>query len=90
MTKIEEYQLHPLGWENDPEEERFKLSTLDYLSAMTYNNYALFFKLDDSEKSFVPLSLPPQKATTNHPNSKVASVLKQGLELTLPRRHRLP
>ncbi|TPX18760.1 uncharacterized protein E0L32_002617 [Thyridium curvatum] len=51
MPKIEEFQLHPLGWENDPEEERFQLSTLDYLSAMTYNNYALFFKLDDSEKS---------------------------------------
>ncbi|KAJ9129749.1 Acyl transferase, partial [Coniochaeta hoffmannii] len=51
MPKVQEYQLHPLGWEDDPEEERFKLSTLDYLSAMTYNNYALFFKLDDSEKT---------------------------------------
>ncbi|OIW24594.1 hypothetical protein CONLIGDRAFT_685556 [Coniochaeta ligniaria NRRL 30616] len=65
MPKVQEYQLHPLGWESDPEEERFKLSTLDYLSAMTYNNYALFFKLDDSEKS------------------KVADVLKEGLERTL-------
>ncbi|KAL0940390.1 acyl transferase [Colletotrichum truncatum] len=65
MPKVEEYQLHPWGWENDPEEERFKLSTLDYLSAMTYNNYALFFKLDDEEKS------------------KVAEVLKEGLERTL-------
>jgi len=54
MHKVEEYQLRPLGWENDPEEERFKLSTLDYLSAMTYNNYALFFKIEDSEKAFVP------------------------------------
>ncbi|KAM7204513.1 Transferase [Rhypophila sp. PSN 637] len=51
MPKTEEYQLHPLGWENDPEEERFKLSTLDYLSARTYNNYALFFKLQDPNKS---------------------------------------
>ncbi|KAK3935733.1 transferase [Diplogelasinospora grovesii] len=65
MPKVEELQLHPLGWENDPEEERFKLSTLDYLSAMTYNNYALFFKLDDADKS------------------KVAAVLKEGLERTL-------
>lgn len=54
MPKIEELQLHPLGWENDPEEERFKLSTLDYLSMMTYNNYALFFKLDDAKKRLVP------------------------------------
>lgn len=50
MPKIEESQIHPLGWENDPEEERFKLSTLDYLSARTYNNYALFFQLDDADK----------------------------------------
>jgi len=50
MPKIEESQIHPLRWENDPEEERFKLSTLDYLSARTYNNYALFFQLDDADK----------------------------------------
>ncbi|KAL2686852.1 hypothetical protein Neosp_004394 [[Neocosmospora] mangrovei] len=53
MPNVEEFQLHPLGWENDPEEERFKISTLDYLSAMTYNNYTLFFKLDDAEKNKV-------------------------------------
>lgn len=53
MPNVEEFQLHPLGWENDPEEERFKISTLDYLSAMTYNNYTLFFKLDDAEKKSV-------------------------------------
>ena len=55
MPKVQELQLHSLGWENDWEEERFKLSTLDYLSAMTYNNYALFFKLDDEEKGSVPV-----------------------------------
>ncbi|SPO01626.1 related to Tri201 - trichothecene 3-O-acetyltransferase [Cephalotrichum gorgonifer] len=65
MPNLEELHLHPLGWENDPEEERRKLSTLDYLSAMTYNNYALFFKLDDDDKS------------------KIAAVLKEGLERTL-------
>lgn len=54
MPKVEEFELRPLGWEDAPAEERFKLSTLDYLSAMTYNNYALFFKLDDSEKRLVP------------------------------------
>ena len=51
MPEIEEYQLHPLGWETDPEEERFKLSTLDYLSTITYTNSALFFKLKETEKT---------------------------------------
>lgn len=54
MPRLEESQIHPWGWENDPEEERFKLSTMDYLSAMTYNNYALFFKLEDEEKRSAP------------------------------------
>ncbi|KAF6834745.1 acyl transferase [Colletotrichum musicola] len=71
MPSVEEFQLHPFGWENDPEEERFKLSTLDYLSAMTYNNYALFFKVNDDEKS------------------KVATVLKEGLERTLSQTRQL-
>ncbi|KAH0430613.1 acyl transferase [Colletotrichum camelliae] len=53
MPRVEEFQLHPTGWENDPDEEHFKLSTLDYLSAMTYNNYALFFKVNDEHKSQV-------------------------------------
>ncbi|KAK3370517.1 hypothetical protein B0H63DRAFT_402672 [Podospora didyma] len=51
MSKTEEYQLRPHGWENDPEEERIRFSSLDYLAASTYNSYALFFKLDDDEKS---------------------------------------
>ncbi|KAJ5980365.1 Transferase [Penicillium waksmanii] len=46
----ETLQLHPFGWEEDPEEERFKVSTLDYLTACTYNNYALFFRMEDSMK----------------------------------------
>jgi hypothetical protein len=45
MPKVEEFQLRPFGWENDPEEERFKLATLDYLSSMVWNSYAMFFKL---------------------------------------------
>jgi hypothetical protein len=53
MPKIEEFQLHPLGWENDPEEERFKLSTLDYLSTITWTVTALFFELKDGEKTYV-------------------------------------
>ncbi|KAK2603174.1 hypothetical protein N8I77_009652 [Diaporthe amygdali] len=39
--------LHPTGWERDPEEERFKLSTLDYLVGCVYVSYAVFFKIDD-------------------------------------------
>ncbi|KAI0377958.1 transferase family-domain-containing protein [Hypomontagnella monticulosa] len=50
MPKQEVYHIHPTGWENDPEEERFKLSTLDYLTVCTYNNYALFFRLEDKDK----------------------------------------
>ncbi len=50
MPKQEVYNLHPFGWENDPEEERYPLSTLDYLTVCTYNNYALFFKLEDKDK----------------------------------------
>ncbi|RYP69111.1 hypothetical protein DL771_006265 [Monosporascus sp. 5C6A] len=50
MPKQEIFNLHPFGWENDPETERFKLSTLDYLTVCTYNNYAIFFKLGDADK----------------------------------------
>ena len=50
MPKKEVFQLHPLGWETDPQEERFKVSTLDYLTACTYNNYAIYFRLNDADK----------------------------------------
>ena len=49
--KQNEFYLHPYGWENDPAEERYKLSTLDYLPACSYLNFALFFKLDDEQKN---------------------------------------
>ncbi|KAH8898183.1 hypothetical protein GQ53DRAFT_881196 [Thozetella sp. PMI_491] len=50
MVKSEEYWLRPLGWEHDPEEERIRFSTFDYLSACVYNSYALFFNLEDKER----------------------------------------
>ncbi|KAF4458916.1 acyl transferase [Fusarium albosuccineum] len=50
MPRVEEFQIYPLGWENDPEEERYKLSTLDYLSTTTFTNTALFFKVEEAEK----------------------------------------
>lgn len=51
MAKQDVYNIRPCGWERDPEEERFKVSTLDYLTVCTYNNYAVFFRLEDAEKS---------------------------------------
>ncbi|KAM0432099.1 hypothetical protein ACHAQK_009774 [Fusarium lateritium] len=53
MPKKRVFHLHPLGWENDPEEERFRVTTLDYLTVCTYNNYALFFRLNDGDKERV-------------------------------------
>ncbi|GKT46986.1 trichothecene 3-O-acetyltransferase TRI101 [Colletotrichum spaethianum] len=50
MPKEEVYNLHPYGWENDPEVERFRLSTLDYLTVLAYNHYAIFFRVDDAAK----------------------------------------
>ncbi|KAI1661084.1 transferase [Daldinia decipiens] len=50
MVQQQVFHLHPHGWEDDPEEERYKVSTLDYLSGLRYNNYALFFRLDDDAK----------------------------------------
>lgn len=49
MRKEETYYIRPTGWEQDPEEERFKLSTLDYLCACVYTSYAIFFKVDHDE-----------------------------------------
>jgi hypothetical protein len=41
-----------LGWEHDPEEERFKLSVIDHTLNCAYTHYAVFFRLDDdAEKS---------------------------------------
>ncbi|KAB5517404.1 acyltransferase [Coniochaeta sp. 2T2.1] len=44
------FHLRPQGWENDPDEEQIPLSTLDYLPPALYNNYALFFRLHDTDK----------------------------------------
>ncbi|GAB1319809.1 Trichothecene 3-O-acetyltransferase [Madurella fahalii] len=57
MAKTEEYQLRPLGWESDPQEERLRFSSLDYLAACTYNSYAIFFKLKDEERPNVVTAL---------------------------------
>ncbi|KAG7044270.1 hypothetical protein JMJ77_0012085 [Colletotrichum scovillei] len=44
--KVDVYNLHPAGWESDPEDEYHRLCTLDYCSGTIYCAYALFFKLD--------------------------------------------
>lgn len=53
MGTQEIYKLHPTGWESDPADEYFKLSTLDYCVGQVYTNYALFFKLPDTQKPTV-------------------------------------
>ncbi|KAF5858960.1 hypothetical protein ETB97_003563 [Aspergillus alliaceus] len=56
MTQKEVYHLHPYGWETSPQEERFKVSTLDYLTGLCYTHFAIYFRLDDGKK--------PKAATT--------------------------
>ena len=51
LVNMSEMQLRPLGWENDPGEERFKLSTLDYLTTTTWTNMAIFFPLEETQKA---------------------------------------
>jgi hypothetical protein len=54
MPVVKEYRLRSLTWESDADEERYRLSTLDYLSTITYTNTAIFFKVEDAEKTLVP------------------------------------
>ncbi|KAK7432094.1 hypothetical protein QQZ08_001384 [Neonectria magnoliae] len=58
MPKQEIIELHPTGWESDPADEYFMLSTLDYCVAQVYTNYALFFKLSEGEQ---PRTIPVLK-----------------------------
>ncbi|KPM43173.1 hypothetical protein AK830_g3391 [Neonectria ditissima] len=58
MPKQEVFELHPAGWESDPADEYFLLSTLDYCVGQVYTNYALFFKLSDAEQ---PKTIPVLK-----------------------------
>lgn len=51
MPPDETFQLRPSGWEADPAEERFKLSTIDPTPNCAYNHYVLFFRLDSDERA---------------------------------------
>lgn len=53
MEKREIHELHPLGWETDPAEERFKLSTIDLTPNCAYNHYVLFFRLEEEKSAKV-------------------------------------
>ncbi|KAK8111612.1 uncharacterized protein PG998_008069 [Apiospora kogelbergensis] len=46
----EEHSIRPTGWENDPEEERFRLSLFDPIILVVYCQFALFFRLDDAHR----------------------------------------
>ncbi|KAH6850969.1 hypothetical protein B0I37DRAFT_414331 [Chaetomium sp. MPI-CAGE-AT-0009] len=50
MPEQQVYHIHPLGWENDPDEERYRICPLDYVGTCVFNNYALYFKLGDQDK----------------------------------------
>lgn len=67
--KEEVHLIRPTGWENDPEEERFKLSLFDPIILVVYCHFALYFRLDDGDDG------SKREAT--------ARVLRQGLEKTL-------
>lgn len=53
MEKREIHELHPFGWETDPAEERFKLSTIDLTPNCAYNHYVLFFRLEEERSAEV-------------------------------------
>lgn len=53
MSPNEIFQLRPSGWETDPAEERFKLSTIDPTPNCAYNHYVLFFRLNDEDRAKV-------------------------------------
>ncbi|KAK6835386.1 hypothetical protein RU639_002425 [Aspergillus parasiticus] len=50
MVHQEVYHLHPYGWETSPQEERYKISTLDYLTGLCYTHFAIYFRLNDDRK----------------------------------------
>jgi len=57
MPKQELFELRPAGWESDPADEYFKLTTLDYLPGQVYTSWALFFRLSDADKPAVVSTL---------------------------------
>jgi hypothetical protein len=50
MSNIQVFDLQPTGWEQDPDEERWRLSVGDYLVPRIYVPLALFFEVNDDDK----------------------------------------
>ncbi|OGM42635.1 acyl transferase [Aspergillus bombycis] len=50
MVHQEVRYLHPYASETSPQEERYRISTLDYLMGLCYTHLAIFFRLDDGSK----------------------------------------
>ncbi|KAL1854398.1 hypothetical protein Daus18300_011497 [Diaporthe australafricana] len=50
MTNYKIFELRPSGWETDPAEERFKLSTIDPTPNCAYNHYVLFFRFQHEDR----------------------------------------
>lgn len=81
MPKQETYNLHPTGWENDASEERFKLSTMDYLVACVYVSYAIFFRInDDANKPKVASLLKQGLEKTLSQTRHLCGVIEQDPE----------
>ncbi|KAB8075844.1 transferase [Aspergillus leporis] len=57
MIRKEVYNLHPYGWETSPEEERFKISTLDYLTGLCFTHFAIYFRLNHADKASAAIVL---------------------------------
>ncbi|TPX18571.1 uncharacterized protein E0L32_002428 [Thyridium curvatum] len=53
MPKQQVLDLHPAGWESDPADEYFRVSTLDYCVPQVYMACALLFRLPDDRKADV-------------------------------------
>lgn len=46
MAQPETIELRPTGWETDPDEERYKVSTIDLTPLEMYNHYVIFWRLE--------------------------------------------
>lgn len=50
MAQPETIELLPTGWETDPDEERYKVSTIDLTPLCLYNHYVVFWRLEQEAK----------------------------------------
>ncbi|KAH6640732.1 hypothetical protein F5144DRAFT_599413 [Chaetomium tenue] len=78
MPEQQVYHIHPLGWENDPDEERYRVSPLDFVGTCVFNNYTLYFKLGDEEKAKVLEVLRCGLERTLSQTRHLTSTIEQG------------